>query len=231
MKTLFSRVFSLHALGLIIILNSCAPAYVPNVVNAPMLHNGGEINANVGIGTNGLDPQIAFGLSDHIGLMVNGSISYPNNDSSHIHRFVEVGTGFYGGSNDVIFEIYGGYGVGYVESTFQGGIVFENKYTDANYQRIFIQPGVGTTTKIIDFSFNPRLVFVEMDIKDPDFTISSSYDLFIEPTFTIRLGFRNVKFYSQMGFSIPLDEENLHYDIRWFMFSTGLSLNFGRISY
>lgn len=33
---------------IILTFSSCAPAYVPNVVNAPLLSNKGEIQANFG---------------------------------------------------------------------------------------------------------------------------------------------------------------------------------------
>ncbi|HRC89903.1 MAG TPA: hypothetical protein PK910_07795, partial [Bacteroidales bacterium] len=81
-----------------LIINSCAPAYVPNVLNAPMLTNKNEVQAAVYIGTSGFDPQIAWAPTNHIGVMANASFMNSTSDSTenyHKHNFFEFGAGYY----------------------------------------------------------------------------------------------------------------------------------------
>jgi len=54
---------------IILIINGCAPAYVPNVINTPLLSNKGEIQTSIHTGIAGFDPQFAYAITDHIGFM------------------------------------------------------------------------------------------------------------------------------------------------------------------
>lgn len=90
---------------LLLLTQACAPAYVPNVINVPMMDESGEIQIAAYGGTSGYDVQTAYALNDHIGFMLNWSYQDTKSDSiinQHYHQFLEFGTGYYNSFADVV---------------------------------------------------------------------------------------------------------------------------------
>ncbi len=172
------------------IFNSCAPTYVPNVVNAPMLNNQYEFQGNINTGTSGLDYQVAFAPSKKIGVMFNGSYMNSTSDSSdtyHKHNFFEAGVGYYTKfSKDGHFEIFAGYGQGKVDALtdFLSSTIIIN----SKYNRFFLQPDIGFATPYFDLVFSPRIVYVNVIPYDNLYTKESV--VYIEPTGTMRFGYK-----------------------------------------
>lgn len=200
-------------LVIIFSLNSCAPAYTPNVVNVPLLTNKNEVQASLSVGTSGTDAQLAYALTNHIGLMTNWN--YRNNrtdtsDSYHYHNFIEGGIGYYTSfSSQGRFELYGGYGFGNVDIFYD----LTSTILQAKFKRLYVQPNFGFSSSYFDIGFSPRLVYVIM--KPSSLQYSTINRFFIEPTETMRLGFKTFYFTSQFGFAIPL---NLSESGSWFKF-------------
>lgn len=115
------------------------------------------------------------------------------------------------------------------EGYFEGALVGSER-TDANYNRIFIQPGIGMSTGIYDGSFSLGVVFVQMNPKEPNFE-TGNYNAFIEPVITSKIGFKYVKFIVQMGASFQLGDQELNYEHQHFIFNFGINLSFGRKYY
>lgn len=222
-------------LGFIFVMSlfaSCSPEYIPNMVNSPMFTNQGEFQASVATGTSNLDAQTAVAITDHIGIMVNGSYGNETSDSTddyHKHAFIEGGVGYYDKFGKIgRYEIYGGYGFGRVEGYFENNI-FDENMTDAYYNRFFIQPGVGISTGIYDGSFSPRFAMVQMNPKGIDFE-NDNYKVFFEPVITSKVGFKYIKFVFQVGASLPISgDDDLGFDNQPFIFNLGLNLNLGRL--
>ena len=110
-------------ISLIIIISGCAPSYLPNVINTPLLNNKNEFQGAVNVGASGFDPQFSYALTDHIGLMMNGCFS--NSDPSiksssyNKHQFYEFGAGYFTrDKNNLLFEVYGGAGFGTYNSKY-----------------------------------------------------------------------------------------------------------------
>jgi len=206
------------SISFMLILSGCAPTYVPTTVNTPLLTYKGELQAAVYAGTSGFDPQVAYALTDNIGLMLNGSFKDTKSDSSenfHKHNFIELGVGYYlrfvGKGR---FGIYGGYGIGDLQARSSSSIF--NNTSDVKLNRIFIQPEIGLVTDLIDLSYAMRIVIVGVNQDPLKYTRS-----FLEPAVTIRIGYKHVKFMSQIGYSVPFNATNL-IDHQPFMFSIGL---------
>ncbi|MEE4199006.1 MAG: hypothetical protein V2I54_15305 [Bacteroidales bacterium] len=75
-------------------LFSCSPEYIPNMANSPMFTERGELQATIATGTSNFDAQTAYAITDHIGIMVNGSYGNETNDTTddyHKHAFIEGG--------------------------------------------------------------------------------------------------------------------------------------------
>ncbi|MBL0145210.1 MAG: hypothetical protein IPP48_05125 [Chitinophagaceae bacterium] len=84
--------------SIIIIHQACSPKYVPNVINVPLLSKKGEVHATVNGGISGFDPQVAVAVSNHIGVIANGSFANEiqnNGKDFHKHSFAEIGAGYF----------------------------------------------------------------------------------------------------------------------------------------
>ena len=208
---------------LFLMLSSCAPMYVPNVINTALLKNQGEIQMSVYTGTAGIDPQFAFAITDHIGIMANGSFADRSDTTGdfHKHTFVEFGAGYFEniGGNGVV-EVYGGYGFGKLEASFNSDEIWTS-YANVTSNRIFLQPSIGLTTSVADIAFSPRLCYVT--VSQESVTKST---LFFEPAITGKVGFKYVKFNGQLGFSVPANGEYINYQP--IMFSIGMQVFIGR---
>ncbi|MFO7829244.1 MAG: hypothetical protein R6V23_11520 [Bacteroidales bacterium] len=214
-------------------LFSCSPEYIPNMVNSPMFSNQGEMQATIATGTSNFDAQTAFAITDNIGIMVNGSYGNETSDTTddfHKHAFIEGGIGYYENIGEKgRYEIYGGYGFGRTEGYFEGAWA-DSRITDADLQRIFVQPGIGISTGVFDGSFSPRFVLVKMTPRGEGFE-TGGYNTFFEPVITSKVGYKWIKFVAQFGFSIPVGNDNIHFDYQPFIINFGLNFNIGRKYY
>lgn len=220
-------------LGVVAVFASCSPEYIPNMVNSPMFTNAGEFQATIATGNSDFDAQTAVAITDHIGIMINGSYGNETSDSSdnfHKHRFIEAGVGYYEKiGTKGRFEVFGGYGFGEAKGFFENNW-FDDEITNAKYNRFFVQPGIGISTGIFDGSFSPRLVLVQMNPKGANFD-ASQYNTFFEPVITSKIGYKYVKFIAQFGVSVPMSDTELTYDHQHFIFNFGLNFNIGRKYY
>ncbi len=224
MKTTKQKLF--HFLIILsLIISSCAPSYVPNVVNTPLLSNKGEFQASANVALSGFDPQIAYAITDNIGLMVNGSFANQTSDTTddyHKHQFVEFGAGYYKRIGPFFrFESYGGVGFGNLESNDNDAVFIP--YSSVKTTRFFVQPTIGATSHIMDSSFSSRFVIVNMNQGS-----HSDIGYFLEPVMTAKLGYKYVKVVTQFGISIPLNSE-IDFGYEPFIFSLGLQLNLGKL--
>ena len=235
MKNLLNRIFK--NVGFIVVLTivftSCSPEYVPNMVNSPMFNNQGEFQATIAAGNNSFDAQTAIAVTNNIGIMVNGSYGNETSDSSndfHKHSFIEAGIGYYEiFKGKFRYEIYGGYGFGEVEGYFEDAL-FDEEITNTRYNRFFIQPGIGVSTRIFDGSFSPRFVLVQMDTKGAYFG-TAQFNTFFEPVITTKIGSKYLKFIAQFGISLPVGNQELNFDYQFLIFNFGLNFNLGRKYY
>lgn len=217
-----------HKIGFILslwIFASCSPAYVPNVVNTPLLSNKKEIQASLYSGVSGFDLQSAYALTDHIGIMANGSFINNRNDSLENfrkHNFGELGVGYFSKiGNNGRFEVFSGYGTGKVQAEFENNLWQSDAY--ANYSRIFIQPSVGAATDYFDGAFSPRFVMVKIQQNNEHFT-----EYFAEPTLTGKVGYKYVKAVLQFGISIPMTEYP-DFNYNPFLLSLGIQAYLNRV--
>lgn len=205
---------------------SCAPVYVPNTVNVPLFTNRNEIQASLHAGTSGFDPQIAYAVTDHLGLMVNASFMNNTSDSTdnfHKHRFFEGGAGYYTHfATRGKFETFLGFGSGRVSSLYSNNIWTSS--SDARFNRIFIQPSLGFTTKVVDLGLSSRLVLVGFN---QDSERNSGF--FIEPALTLKAGYDHIKAVGQLGFSLPVNEDEIPFNYQPLIISLGIQANFGKI--
>jgi len=196
-----------------VLFQSCAAAYVPNVINVPMLSNKGVLQVAANFGFSGFDPQVAYGVTNNIGLMANGSFfnGYTSDSIStdySNHNYGEIGLGYYASILKVIrVELYAGKGYGEI---YGERLLAEGRYLTDPTQAVsskfrlsnsttFIQPSIGFSTKVFDCALSNRLIKVEVWDKA---NVSRNY--FMTPVITFKLGYDRVKTISQVGICLPI---------------------------
>jgi hypothetical protein len=210
----------------IFILDSCAPAYVPNVINAPMLTNKREVQLALHAGTAGFDPQFAYAITNHLGVMLNGSFMNSTSDSTnnyHKHGFGELGLGYFMpiGQRGK-FEAFGGVGSGKIQALYENSLWTSR--SNVSITRYFIQPTIGITSKLIDAGFSTRISIVNLHNY-----AASSTGIFAEPAITAKLGWDHLKVVGQLGISVPFDSENNQINYQPLLISLGIQGNFGKV--
>jgi len=219
-----SLFFLLYAF-VVLILNSCAPAYIPNVLNAPLLTNKNEVQVAIHAGTSGFDPQVAYAITNHFGVMVNASFldeTSDSTDSYHKHGFAELGAGYFTNfASRFKFEIFGGAGFGKISALYDNNKWISRSQVDVT--RYFIQPSLGITSKVVDFGISTRFSLVSMKQETANVT-----GLMFEPAATLKLGWDHLKAMAQIGVSAPLTKD-VGFNYQPFLFSLGLQANFGKI--
>ena len=220
-RIIFSLIFFA---AVAILLDSCAPAYIPNVINTPLMSEQGDFQVNVNSAISGFDPQVAYAATDHLGFMANGSFANRTSDTTdnfHKHHFIEFGSGYFttiGTSGR--FETFGGVGFGKVRAEYDNDI-WQSR-TDVNNLRIYIQPSIGASSEYLDGSISTRFVLVNL-YQGAD----NNTGFFAEPVLTGKVGFPYLKAVFQMGVSIPVNATSLDFNYQPFLFSVGLQANIG----
>ena len=168
---------------------------------------------------------------------------------------LEGGVGFFKALDTkqrAVFDVYAGYGNGAFKT-------LEGAYSSApdgtskidyqlrtQFHKFFVQPSFGLSHKVVEAAFTPRFSIVKfynqtMGVKafendtqrrDNFLRLGDNAVPFFEPAFTVRVGYRYVKFHAQLMFSVPMNDETYSgYDVNDYFqpvsFQTGVSLNFG----
>jgi len=180
----------------------CIPVYMAPATNAPLLSSRGEIQAAGYSGTNGLDLQGAFAVTDEIGIVADISTNRRGDDSD-FHTYGELGAGYFtrfgaGGR----FEAFGGAGMG--ESGGEATWLGETIVARGTYVRGFGQADVGYCSDIVDVGLAARLAYVAYTFEKRTNGPVDANELFFEPVGFVRVGYRWVKVGAQVGLTLPM---------------------------
>ena len=183
------------------------------------------ITDNIGIMANG---QYLYGFNYLDPTNENNS---DNNDLLVSNRtrggLVEGAVGFFkpfGSSKKMVFDVYAGYGGGGFKTLTRnynsGDGTNANDYMIKNrFSKVFVQPSIGFVNHIVETIFTSRFSMVNFydsrlgikafegdDAGKADFMrINEKPIAFYEPAFTVRVGYKYVKFQSQLQLSVPLN--------------------------
>ncbi|MGX5820838.1 hypothetical protein ACWKWU_21760 [Chitinophaga lutea] len=173
---------------------------------------------------------------------------------------VEAGIGFFkplDPKKRVIFDVYAGYGRGAFKTldraahSREQGVSISDYVLRTKFQKFFIQPSIGVSHKVVEAAFTPRVSFVNFfdntmaarvfenspGEKDAFNRLRNKTVTFLEPTFTVRVGYRYVKWFGQFSVAHALtdnryDENTNDRAINDFFqiasFNMGVSFNFGQ---
>ena len=222
------RTISLFIIVIIALLSSCAPTYVPNKVNAPLLTGQGDLHFDGNAGSSGVDFQGALGVTDNIGVMINTSFEEKSDSVSsdyHKHQFAEIGVGFHDRINDnIVYEVWGGYGFGEIYS--RDDLYYTNFVSKGKANRIFIQPNIGYTSEVFDIALSTRFCYLKYKPEVSSFMPNERF--YFEPAITARLGYKYIKFTGQFGLSVIL-ANNKVFDHHPFILNFGVHVNISEL--
>lgn len=184
------------------------------------------ITDNIGImasgqylyGFNAADPANSNDRSD------NGNLF----DNTTRGGMIEGGAGYFkpfGPSKKMVFDVYAGYGGGSFKTLAPdyktGAGVDLNDYTIRNhFSKVFIQPSIGYVHRVVETVFTSRFTIANFynssmgtkafennpDEKNKFLRVADKPVGFYEPAFTVRVGYKYVKFQAQLQFSVPLND-------------------------
>lgn len=229
-KTYLFPCLVLAFFGLTLFFSSCSPDYRPNVVNTPLMRNKGDVRAGIYTGTNGTDLQGAYAITPHLAAMFNatwfngksGSSSINGNTTNYFNRhvFAEIAPGYYTPLGSMgSFEVYSGLGRGISDNWNDN----DPAKVRSNYNRFFIQPGIGITTDVVDVSLATRATIVGVKaVADPSATRDVSS--LIEPAVTVRAGYKYIKLSVQTGLTLPITP--VEFDVNPFMINFGVHFSY-----
>lgn len=193
------------SLTLLAMGTSCQSLYIPNGPNVPLMSEGDELQAGLGVGSNGYGAQLAYSPYYHWAITANGSTFSLNSGGSFStsqvfrHLYGEMGTGWYTRLNKYLrAEALVGYGAGNSDSIGHKSL----------YRKFYFQPTIGMSGPIVDFGITPRLCYISHyldNVNDVKAKVSES-GLFLEPSLTARIGYEQLKFQFQGGFAFALGD-------------------------
>ena len=195
------------------IFSSCRSVYIPNMINTPLLTQKGEFKATGSFGYNGYNSQLAYALTNSIGIITNGSYNKAKffgteNDYREFYLY-DIGAGYYNKlyNKNSYYEIYMGGGQGRAN-------IYEYSLSSlirssGSYSRVFGQGGIGVEDRFVGGGFALRVSVVNMKLLDPNNLVTGRYtNLYIDPVVTCKAGYNKVKVIIQAGMSYRLGEQD-----------------------
>ncbi|HWY10076.1 MAG TPA: hypothetical protein VN026_02065 [Bacteroidia bacterium] len=202
-----------YIIGIIAVFNlfSCAPAYIPNAFNAPLMKDKNEVNVAGYAGTSGLDAQASASIIKHLAVMCD--YSWTNRSRTGIdstgyrkHDFFETGIGFYASPKEkkTCFEVWAGTGWGSSAAKADKRGLFNRKgdVVAGYYNRYFLQFDYGFRSKIVEVGFAIRgtyVNFTNLYNVTSDVSYRGLDNVYVEPAAFVRVGAPFLKFSFQVG--------------------------------
>ncbi len=196
--------------------------YAPNAHNIPLFEEKNELTMQVsrsrGKEFESFDLSMAYAFSERFAVITNGFIASDGNDNEWGRgKFVEMGLGYFNTAPEgVIYELYSGFGAGFVKNNYES-----QKTSLVNYNRFFIQPNLGYRIGFFEMSMSTRFCLLNLynidypaslsDVNLEDLTHLSHnrVSLLAEPALTFRLGVEPINLQLQLIHSQNLTCPNL----------------------
>lgn len=226
-----NRLFFGIILCLLLAASACTTIYVPTAKHTHFLEEKGELDIAIYSGTNGVDVQGAYAITNELGVVAAISVADREGsaDPEHRHFVVEAGADYFKKIGKFgRFEGLVGLGIGTAEAEdiydFFGPLIVSAKGT---YSNIFLQTNLDLETKIADIGIALRMNQIMFSKFKTSNVIYNEMEAgtFFEPSVFVRLGWNRLKVEYQMGYSAPL-QNNVGFLYEPFTFSLGIRYNF-----
>ena len=191
---------------LLLLTTSCSSLYIPNVPNTPMLTTKGELHGSAHITPKGNTSfNSAYAVSDHFGILVNGSMMSNNKPKKDFrHNLLEAGGGYFttfGENGHRILEIYSGFGRGSSDRTYKeesANNIITTDRQEVTYNKLFVQVNYSSKKNkslrlfgenfALNYGTVLRASYINMDefIRN-DVKQRTEDNIFLEPVFFTRM--------------------------------------------
>jgi len=225
MKRLIGVIFSVFSIF------SCGPIYyAPNATQVPLFTQRKQIAATACATNGGIQFDGAFSLSDQVLICASGSFANPKEDESGnggTGTLVELGGGYYKPIQEkIVTGVTGLLGIGNMENHYPsaGGSV------EADLFRWGIQPYIGFTGKYVEGVIATRFAGVNYssingqltlnNLEQGNYLRANSYQVFFEPSFTLRIGYKSI--FLQLQDVVSVDLSNSKFPYRNNTFTAGI---------
>lgn len=216
------------------LLQACTPVYIPSARHTHLLDEKGEVSAALMSGTNGLDLQGAYAVSDRIGVAAAASFGTNDEEGSddfHEHSYGELALEYFVPLGRVgRLEILGGGGTGSATSVDSYGFSGSDQPVQATgkYNKLFVQSNIGLETGSIETGLALRLgrvTFTEFETTSITYSDSEAATFF-EPAAFARIGSKNIKVEGQVGTTRLLQyDRSVAFEYRPFLITLGVHLS------
>lgn len=207
------------------VLAGCASGatYFPNVQNVPLVQSEDDllISAHIDVEEIG-GGHLQFAKPVAKRFIVMGNFLYRDFGNcedcrTYKRNFGELGLGYYFPNDrdeESVTEVFAGFGSGTSE-TREGKGFDEGIEASGRYYRLFVQADQGIKRRLTEGAISMRISGVKFSgyeefhtkLGSPDVRQANNdanWRIFLEPAFTGRIGFENVKLSGQIGFSLPV---------------------------
>ncbi len=219
-------------IALILLYSSCGINYMPSPSASPLINKRGETiamgNLDISAYTVGTSFTAATSPFKNIALSYNHFRNYNQNQLIFNSSFDEVFIGVYKNINENYFlDLYLGYGKGKNHSeidTSRSNWLFK-RYANFyyRYETYSINPSFCYKTDILEYSFGiklSQLSIYDLYLREMMGSILyTSYDkidnqkyIFIQPSFKVKYGLKNLKLCSQLTYNKNLSDNNFVYN-------------------
>ena len=217
--------------------------YVANVQNVPLFREKNELRLSGFYGggdeTTSGEAQVAYSITDHIGIMADFMAAKGGNVSSQNYgkgEYFEGAIGYFRPAGDNgVFEIYGGLGGSNQHHEYASE--YDNVYygsSHLSFLKFFIQPSFGLTFNMFDIAFSTRFCSMSYDIRDNSiygneyeysdlYAVANKIHFNLEPALTFRAGWKNVKVQVQAEYAGLLNNQRSYIGEDWHL---SIGLNF-----
>ncbi|MBZ0201736.1 MAG: hypothetical protein IT281_03390 [Ignavibacteria bacterium] len=226
--TKIKLLYFLLIIALPFLLSSCTTVYVPNEINTPLFTDKNEFRGGLSYGVSGLNLHLAYSITNHFGLMTNGSyINLSKSSSSIYQRYGEFGIGYFrkfdaGKQATADFELFGGLGFGETRSHDNNTI---DQKEEGTYYKTFLQPtmafALGWIHLALSFRFN-YLSFYSHTTTNSSVLKDNPKAIGVEPAISLLMGTYPLKMKYQIGVSMIGPTNSVIFGRDFFFTSIGL---------
>jgi len=245
MKTKMLHSHLIFSMIVICVLMTSCFSYYPRLTSVPLIKEKGDtrIEGGVGMYSSSLQASFSQGATEKIAYQISGSID-PNidNGSNATGLYVQGAIGLYKNIQDKdVMELYGGFGYGCSNANSDanpGNLYgnFQSYFLQFNYgfigkNRANLETGFGLKTGLLHSNMTDENYFSRQDdyLSNEPYPIYHLNGLLFEPTGFLRLGGKNVKFWTALGVCkyLQLNYTDKQLPVFPFDFGIGVSFSFG----
>ncbi len=229
-------------LAVTLLFSSCKSTYLPNTRNVPLFREANEVMITVAAAS-GVDVQAAYAVTDNIAVMGNANANqstYQTNDGEDYKRnytFGELGLGLYSRSRTARFELFSGYGLG-KGTSYEGFYFFGQPGVAAavvatgKFNRIFVQPSIGTNNRNFNISLTARVSVVDFTEFESNSVLvkpNEKPQLFLEPALTTTFKLKgNLRGFFQLNVTNPIGTDT-YFEFERLQAAIGIQLHTGSL--